>query len=282
MHCESYYKPLNMEVNKILNADILDIVFEGRNKAYGAYQLRKTYNRRLGYALSAMFGICLLATVGSVLGKTGEKKKAQTFVQDVNIASIREEKPTPPPVTPPPPKDPPKVEIKKFTPPVIVDHEVKEPPPTQSDLEDVKTGPISQEGIKSDVVAPPVEEKSTGVVAAPRVEEDYTGEFKTVQIQASFPGGPEAWQKYLQRNLRAEVAGENGASAGRYTVVVSFLVDRDGNISEVKAENDPGYGTSDEAVRVIQRGPKWKPAVQNGRNVIYRQRQTVVFEVPEG
>jgi protein TonB len=58
-------------------------------------------------------------------------------------------------------------------------------------------------------------------------------------------------------------------------------VARDGRISDVKSENDPGYGTKEEAVRVIQRGPNWKPAVQNGRNVIYRHRQTVVFQVSD-
>jgi protein TonB len=273
-----------METNKILDADILDIIFDGRNKQYGAYELRKTYNKRLTLALSVMLGICLLIVLGSVLAKTGgEKKKAQMFVQDVSLAEVKEEKKEPPPPPPPPPpKEPPKVEIKQFTPPKIVKEEVKEPPPKQEELEEVKTGTINQEGIKTDIVAPPVEEKGTGVVAAPKVEEDYDKEFKTVQIQASFPGGPEAWQKYLQRNLRADVPTENGASPGNYTVVVSFLVDKDGNISEVKSENDPGFGTADEAVRVIQRGPKWKPAVQNGRNVIYRQRQSVTFQVSEG
>ena len=74
---------------------------------------------------------------------------------------------------------------------------------------------------------------------------------------------------------------ENGAPAGKYAVVVSFVVARDGKISDVKAENDPGYGTKEEAVRVIQRGPNWKAAVQNGRNVIYRHRQAIVFQVSD-
>jgi len=273
-----------METNKILDADILDIIFDGRNKQYGAYELRKTYNKRLTISLSVMLGVCLLIVLGSVLANgKGETKKAAVFVQDVDLADVKEEKKEPPPPPPPPPpKEPPKVEIKQFTPPKIVKEEVKEPPPKQEELEDTKIGTINQEGIKTDVVAPPVEDKGTGVVAPPKVEEDYDKEFKTVQIQAQFPGGPEAWMKYLTRNLRAEVPTDNGAAPGNYTVVVSFLVDKDGNISEVKAENDPGYGTSDEAVRVIQRGPKWKPAVQNGRNVIYRQKQSITFQVSEG
>ncbi len=273
-----------MEKNKILDADILDIIFEGRNKQYGAYELRKTYNRRLLIAIAVMLGICLFLVGGSlVAGRASGPKKAAVFVQDVSLADVHEEKKEPPPPPPPPPpKEPPKVEIKQFTPPKIVKEEVKEPPPKQEELEDTKIGTINQEGIKTDVVAPPVEEKGTGVVEAPKVEEDYDKEFKTVQIQAQFPGGPDAWQKYLQRNLRAEVASDNGAPPGNYTVVVSFLVDKEGNISEVKAENSPGYGTSDEAVRVIQRGPKWKPAVQNGRNVIYRQKQSITFSISEG
>ena len=275
-----------MDVNKILSADILDIIFEGRNKAYGAYDLRKTYNKRLVTALVATLLLCLLLFVGSILASVvGKNKKDNIVIQDVNLEAVKQEekKPEPPPPPPPPKQEPPKIEMKQFTPPKIVkDDEVKEPPPKQEELDNVKIDLKSQEGIKSDVIAPPVEEKGTGVVEAPKVEEDYDKEFKTVQIQAKFPGGPEAWVKYLKRNLRADVPVENGAPTGRLTVVVSFLVDKEGNISEVKSENDPGYGTAAEAVRVIQRGPKWQPAVQNGRNVIYRQKQTVTFDVAEG
>ncbi|HWB26762.1 MAG TPA: energy transducer TonB [Chitinophagaceae bacterium] len=273
-----------METNKILDADILDIIFDGRNKQYGAYDLRRTYNKRLTISMLVMLAVCVLLVTGMLVANNSSgPKKAQVFVQDVTLADMHEEKKEPPPPPPPPPpKEPPKVEIKQFTPPKIVKEEVKEPPPKQEELEDTKIGTINQEGIKTDVVAPPVEEKGTGVVEAPKVEEDYDKEFKTVQIQASFPGGPEAWTKYLQRNLRAEVASDNGAPPGNYTVVVSFLVDKDGNISEVKAENNPGYGTADEAVRVIQRGPKWNPAIQNGRKVIYRQKQSITFSISEG
>ena len=275
-----------MEPNKILSADILDIIFDGRDKEYGAYELRKTYNRRMTYALFGMIGIIILIALGTVLAKTvGKEKPVQMLVQDVQLADVKkneEKKPEPPP--PPPPKqEPPKVEIKKFTPPKIVkDEEVKEPPPKQEELAETKIGVINQEGEKTDVVAPPVEQ-STGQVEAPKTdEEDYDKEFKTVQVEAKFPGGNGAWQKYLERNLNSSAPVDNGAPAGNYTVVVSFLVDKEGNISEVQALNDPGYGTADEAVRVIKKGPKWTPALQNGRNVIYRQKQSVTFQVSEG
>ncbi|HRF24975.1 MAG TPA: energy transducer TonB, partial [Chitinophagaceae bacterium] len=81
------------------------------------------------------------------------------------------------------------------------------------------------------------------------------------------PGGDIGWRKYLTNTLSANAPVDNGAPAGKYTVYVQFIVDREGNISEVKALTNNGYGMEDEAVRVIKRGPKWTPAVQNGRQV---------------
>jgi protein TonB len=275
-----------MDVNKIQSADILDIVFDGRNKEYGAYQLRKTYNTRIRNALIGTFVICALLLTASIIANSGSEKKAPDVVQDVNLENMKteEKKPEPPPPPPPPKQEPPKVEITKFTPPKIVkdeevkpDEEIKE----VEKLEDTKIGTINQEGAKDEgIVAPPVE-KPTGVVEAPKVEEDYDKVFTVVQIAAEFPGGVSAWQKYLERTLNRDLPVENGAPPGKYTVVVSFIVAKDGAISEVSAENDPGYGTKAEAIRVIQKGPHWKPAVQNGRNVIYRHKQSITFQVSE-
>ncbi len=274
-----------MDVNKILTADFLDLIFDGRNKEYGAYDLRKTYNKRITYALIGTFIICALLLVGSIIANTAKKGKAEIIVQDVSLENVQQEKkPEPPPPPPPPKQEPPKVEITKFTPPKIVkDEEVKEDDEIKEvdKLEDTKIGAINQEGAKDDgIVAPPVE-TGTGVVEAPKVEEDYDKVFTVVQIAAEFPGGLPAWSKYLERNLNRDLPVENGAPPGKYTVVVSFIVAKDGKISDVVAENDPGYGTKAEAVRVITKGPAWKPAVQNGRNVIYRHKQSITFQVSE-
>ena len=110
----------------------------------------------------------------------------------------------------------------------------------------------------------------------------------TVRVAAQFPGGIPAWQKYLQKNLHAEVGGDNIVLKRRQkdsiqTVIVSFLVDTTGSISEVKVENPsqvhPNVGA--EAVRVIQKGPKWLPATINGAKVVYRQKQSIGFEVSQ-
>lgn len=274
-----------MDINKILSADILDILFDGRNKEYGAYQLRKTYNKRIRNSMIGMFVICVLLIGGSFIANAKKKDKPDIVVADMSLEKVNEEKkPEPPPPPPPPKQEPPKVEITKFTPPKIVkdeevkpDEEIKE----VEKLEDTKIGTINQEGAKDEGVVAPPPEKSTGVVEAPKVEEDYDKVFTVVQIPAEFPGGLPAWTKYLERNLNRDVPNDNGAPPGKYTVVVSFIVSKDGSISDVVAESDPGYGTKAEAIKVIQKGPKWKPAVQNGRNVIYRHKQSITFVVSE-
>jgi len=277
-----------MEINKILSADILDILFDGRNKEYGANELRKSYNKRITYALVATFAAVLLLFVGSLLANSAKKKAGPVLVQDVSLENIKqpeEKRPEPPPPPPPPKQEPPKVEMAKFTPPKIVkDEEVKEDekPPEIEKLEDVVIGTKKQEGIKDEgIVAPVVEATGTGKVEAPKQEEDYNKVFTVVQIPAEYPGGFAAWSRYLERNLNSNVPVDNGAPAGRYTVVLSFIVDKSGNISEINAENDPGYGTKEEAMRVLKKGGGWKPAVQNGRNVIYRHRQSITFQVSE-
>lgn len=276
-----------MEINKILSADILDIIFEDRNKEYGAYDLRKTYKNRITYALLATLAVCTLFFVGSILANSAKKKAGPVLVQDVSLENMKQEekKPEAPPPPPPPKQEPPKVEMAKFTPPKIVkDEEVKEDekPPEVEKLEEAAIGTKNQEGIKDEgIVAPVVEQTGTGKVEAPKEEEDYNKVFTVVQIPAEFPGGIAAWNKYLERNLNSNVPVDNGAPAGRYTVVLSFIVDKNGAISDISAENNPGYGTKEEAIRVLKKGPQWKAAVQNGRNVIYRHRQSITFQVSE-
>lgn len=101
-------------------------------------------------------------------------------------------------------------------------------------------------------------------------------------ISAKFPGGQFAWIKYLQKNLNSDVPAANRAPNGNYTVIVSFNVDERGNLSEVKALNDPGYGTAAEAVRVIKAGPAWAPAVLEGKNVPSKQKQAITFQIAGG
>ena len=272
-----------MEANKILGADILDIVFEGRNKEYGAYELRKTYNRRLTIALIGMAVLCVLLFLGYFLSNTistGDDKAI--VVQDVQLEELKqEEKKELPPPPPPKPPDPPKVEMAKFTPPKIVkDEEVKEEekPPEVEKLEDTKIGTINQEGVKDEgIVAPPVSDEGKGVVEAPKkVEEDWDKTFTKVEIESSYPGGAAAWQRYLIKTLRYPQEAQDNEIQG--TVVVQFIVDKAGVVSEVEAISGP-QELRDEAVRVIKKSGQWTPAVQNGRQVKSYKKQPIVFRL---
>lgn len=99
---------------------------------------------------------------------------------------------------------------------------------------------------------------------------------------ASFPGGGQAWQQYLNRELNTNLVADNGGGAGKYVATVSFTVDEEGNLSNFKIEKDPGYGTGAEAVRVIQRGPKWIPYTLNGKPTRVVQQQSITWNVARG
>ena len=135
-----------------------------------------------------------------------------------------------------------------------------------------QTDSLKGKSVKS-VHYPP---KAVTVIDSIRGEES-----KVVDVQAKFPGGDGEWRKYLERNLNRDLPIENGGPPGNYTVVVSFLVGKDGRISEVRAENNPGYGVEEEAIRIIRDGPKWIPALSKGEAVAYRQRQSFVVCLAE-
>ena len=274
-----------MEANKILQTDLLDIIFEGRNKSYGAYELRSTYHKRIKQSVIVTGGVCLLFITGVLLANSGGKKMNEpVFATEVKLSSVpdpEKEKPLPEPVKPKP------VEVHTIadTPPIILpDPQVPETEvPNVDDLENVQISTVNKAGQDIETIAPPVEKDGTGAISLPvHDEEDYTKTFTSVQSEAKFPGGVDAWRIYLERNLNTNMPVDNGAAAGNYTVIVSFVVDKDGNISDVQALNDPGYGTAQEAIRVIKKSKQWTPALQNGRSVTYRQKQSITFVVSEG
>ena len=273
-----------MEANKILSADILDIIFDGKNKDYGAYELRKTYNRRITRALVITGSVALLALLASVLSSTlSDKGDSKVKMNEMTIQDIKQEEkkePPPPPPPPPPKQEPPKVEMKQFTPPVIKkDEEVEKPPPPQEELKEAKIDVVNVEGVKDQGIVAPVEIDQGKQIVEVKKEEDENKIFDKVEIEASFPGGDSKWRQYLERNANGQVATDNCAPEGTYTTLVQFVVDKEGNISDVRALTNHGYGMEEEAIRVIKKGPKWTPAVQNGRQVKAYRKQPITFRV---
>ncbi|MFT4018062.1 MAG: energy transducer TonB [Agriterribacter sp.] len=275
-----------MEVSKILNSNILDIIFDGRNKTYGAYELRTQYNKRLTRALIITASVAVLIMLASFLSSKfeGSNKKADIVVKDLELVDVQqpEEKVEPPPPPPPKPPDPPKIEMAKFTPPKVVKDEEVKPEEEMKEvekLEDTKIGLTNQEGQKDlGIVAPPVEDKG-GVVAAPKVE-DEDKVFQKVEIEAQFPGGEKAWTKYISREIERYIDElQEAGKAG--TCLVQFIVDKEGNISEVEALTMKGTKLAEICVNAIKKGPKWTPAEQNGRKVKAYRKQPVTFQIQE-
>jgi protein TonB len=266
-----------MEKDKILSADILDIIFEGKNKEYGAYELRKTYNKRITLALIITASLALLIFVGSVIAKNIEDDSiAQIDVKDLSLEEApKDEKPPPPP--PPPP-----IQTIQFTPPKIVkDEEVVKPPVENEKLEEAKVDVKTVEGVKDvGIVAPPQEEKSQVVEAPKAVAEDEDKVFTKVEIEASFPGGDGAWTRYVTKAIQNNIdeltdAGESG------TCRVRFIVSKDGTVSSVEALTMKNSKLAEVAVNAIRKGPKWTPAQQNGRHVNAYREQPVTFTIQD-
>ena len=106
--------------------------------------------------------------------------------------------------------------------------------------------------------------------------------FTKVDVEATFTGGSQAWKRYLERNLNANVPVENDAPIGIYTVIAQFIVDKNGNISNIETLTDFGYGMEQEVIRILKKSPQWVPAMQNDRVVKAYRKQPITFVIEDG
>ena len=247
-----------------INPERRDIVFEHRNKEYGGYALRRDYQRRVIFALLiTLSGIGLTITAPLLISflskaKFGKEVKVTEGITLEEPPPIDKSTPPPPPVIPPPPVQ----QTIKFTPPKVVkDEEVEEPPPTQEEIKETQVSTVTQEGDKNLIDLPP----------DPVGDPDAGKIFTVVEEMPSFPGGEAKLFEYLSKIKYPVIARENGIT-GR--VYVTFVVDKDGKIKDVKKLRGIGGGCDEEAIRVITAMPDWKPGRQNGRNV------SVQFNLP--
>jgi protein TonB len=270
-----------MKNSAILTADILDIIFEGRNKDYGAYELRRTYNKRLYISISVMLSVILLFLASFVL--PGKQKEARDLViaDPTLIAPPPEVEPVVPPVPPPQKPPPQQVQQKMFTTFRLTNEEVKpeEKPPINEELEDTKIGTQNIDGLKDDGLQgpPPSAGDGKGIIDLPKKpEEDYNGLFLKVEIESKYPGGAEAWRRFLIRNLSNNYPQEAIDNQISGTVMVQFIVDQEGNVSDVEAISGP-VELRAVAVKMIRKSGKWEPAIQNHRKVKSYKRQPITF-----
>lgn len=261
-----------------------ELAFEGRNQAYGAYDLRSKYSTNLKLALASGL-VCFSLALSSPIIKSHLFPEGMEEV-DVTLNQSNELLAPPPvdknqaPPPPPPPQEPPPPvrSTIKYTPPVIKrDEEVRDediPPPQEA----IKTD-VGKETVKGNDDAPQVIEEP--VVAAPAEKPVEVEAEEEVLLFAEespeYPGGAGAMYGYIGKSIRYPSQAKRMGLEG--TVVLAFVVEKDGSISNVSAVRGIGGGCDEEAARVVASMPKWKPAKQNGKSVRMRFTLPVKFQL---
>jgi protein TonB len=261
-----------MTKQKVYTAPMDEIVFEHRNKNYGAYILRKLYKKHVTRALLLAVAILLAGLAYPLISSYYAQKRAKYIEKEASAEFIDMDKPKEEAPPPPPPPPPPPAELQqkvKFVAPVVTTEEVVE----DADI-------FNQDELSKNTVNEPVatteEVVNTAVQEVIEVEESKPV-FTIVEEQPTFPGGDEARNKFLVDNIKyPQQALENNISG---TVYVSFVVDSKGNITDVKVMRGIGGGCDEEAVRVIKAMPAWRPGKQNGKQVRVLFNMPVYFKI---
>ena len=240
-----------------------DIVFENRNKAYGAYLLRTLYTKNvvLGVVITFIFFTLVFYSPDIIALFKGEEVVEKLPPRKLVYTDLMAPPPIDKPKPPPPQVQLPKLQkVIKFVPPKVVKEEVVEEIPTIEEIKQHEVAAVEIEGPTEIVFEEPVEE----VV----VEEDENKIFTVVEQQPEFQGGYEAMMNFIKKNMRYPASARRMGVDG--TVYVSFVVSKDGSISEVKSIRGFQQDCDKEAMRVVSMMPPWRPGKQNGKPVFVR------------
>jgi periplasmic protein TonB len=259
-----------MQTEKILQLDLLDIIFENKNKSYGAYALRKFYNNRLYKAFGAMV---LIATVlcSFTLLKPEVKKSYEIPVDGTGFVNDIKDKPKDKPVEPKKDKQPAAKQktpaaTTAFTNPRIT---------TKPNVEPVKTLGLNENIGVADIKAPsgitlkvrdlPQLGKDTAtVIGDVKPPVDVLTPNVTADVMPAFPGGMAAFRKFLEKNLQNPEVLEEGQ---KISVKIKFIVGYDGKLKGFETIEDGGAVFNEEVLRVLKKMPNWIPGKIAGENV---------------
>ncbi|WP_257659196.1 energy transducer TonB [Parapedobacter lycopersici] len=255
----------------IFKREWLDVVFEGRNKDYGAYDLRKIAPKatNIGLVVASIGFVLLLMgpAIARWLGINTDSGPVEKIIETEVVLSEpppvnEEEPPPPPPVEPPPPRVD---QVRMPEPKVVPAEQVQdEEPPTVEQLKLADPGSKTIEGdpnaeIRIDL---PVGE---GEIDAEVTETSSDQIFQSVEINPEPPGGMAAFMQWVGKNYQYPQAAMDAGVNGQ--VQVSFVVERDGSLTDLKVVKDLKFGTGEAAIKMLQKAPKWSPGIQNGRPV---------------
>ena len=271
----------------LINDGWVDLVFEGKNQAYGAYQLRKDTGKRNVKALTVVLiaiAAIFLAVIANVAIQNAIKQNVSVET-DVELSKLSQKKEAKVER-----KEPVKVEMEqkvvekvkssvKFTAPEIKkDDEVKpeDEIKSQDDLAKTNTA-IGAFDVKGNDEAEGEVLKAKEVVVDEKPKEEETKVFDVVEQMPSFPGGDAELMKYLSSHIKYPVVAEENGIQGR--VIATFVVERDGSISDVKVIKSVDPSLDKEAIRVLKSMPKWIPGRQNGSAVRVKYTVPVTFRL---
>ncbi len=264
----------------------VDLVFEGKNQSYGAYQLRKNTGSRNVKAMLIMLAIGIaIAAFVAIKGVVENAMKQDVAIEaDVELAKLAEKKEAKVEKKEEPKIE--KVEVEKvkssvkFVPPVIKkDDEVKpeEELKSQEELNKTNTA-IGAFDVKGNDEAAGEVLKAKEVIAQPEPpKEEETKVFDVVEQMPSFPGGPSALMQFLSSNIKYPVVAEENGVQGR--VVCTFVVEKDGSITDVRVIKSVDPSLDKEAMRVVKSMPRWIPGKQNGSAVRVKYTVPVTFRL---
>ena len=279
-----------MDNAQIARSSLNDIVFDGRNKAYGAYVLRRIYQRHVTRALIIATSLFLLLISFPIIANyIAEKTKKPEVKKNLQVNELMEAppldaaKPPPPPPPPPPeapPPPPPKVETVKFTPPVVKkDEEVRkvEEVPDVETLKETTVATKTQEGVKVDPNLNLNELSGEGTKFVEEVVDNKPYTYVEQMPQLPGGGGNAAIVAAIQKAIRYPPLALRNQVEGR--IFVSFTVNSKGDVSDVKVVKGLGSGTDEETIRAVNSLPKFIPGKQNGRAVAVSFTLPITFKI---
>lgn len=272
--------------SNLYGSEWLAIVFNNRNKNYGAYELRSQSSTILMKALfsaSALFIALFVAPVIYSHYNPDEEVLVTRVIEINNPQVIHEMKKEEPKKAEPLKAEPIKEKIKtvKFSAniKVVEDTKVNLPPPTTDELKDVVIGGLTQDGVSGQVNAMPSTITNGGGQGQEGLVDNSVHNIAAVEVYPEFPGGMAAWAKFIQRNLRYPYMAQDANVQGK--VYLSFVVEKDGSITDVSVLKGIGAGCDEEAMRVIKKSPKWKAGQQNNQTVRVRYTMPISYTLTQ-
>lgn len=274
--------------SNLYGSEWLAIVFNNRNKNYGAYELRSQSSTILVKALfSVSIVFIALFAIPAIYShyKPVEEVLVTRVIEIANPEAIHELKKEEPKkeelVKPEPVKE--KVKTVNFSAniKVVEDIKVNLPPPTTDDFKDAVIGGVTQDGVASQGNALPITTTQTGGggTSTAGTIDNTVHNIAAVEEYPEFPGGMNAWAKFIQKNLNYPYKAQDANVQGK--VYLSFVVEKDGSITDVNVLRGIGAGCDEEAMRVIKKSPKWKAGKQNNEAVRVRYTMPISYTLTQ-